>query len=308
MTMGEQNLKSTNDMSKRGMALEILGFLAPAVIPLFLLTIATLVFLYWVSLTNYELGKPLTSARFVGFENYIRLFSGKDPEFWKSVRLTLTMGVIATAAELMLGMFIALLLDSALRGKGLFLSILMLPMVVTPVIVGLVWKLMLNSEHGVINWLLAKIISAPPVWLGPKMSFTSVILVDIWQWTPFVALIILSGLSSLPVEPFEAAAIDGCNPLQVLWFITLPLLKPIIMLAVLFRLIDVLKVFDIIFVITGGGLSTETLSLHSYRLGFGGPGWIGRASAISIVLAFLVMGISTFLIRQLQHSYKERRT
>ncbi len=293
--------------TKRNTALEIWGFIAPAVIPLILLTIGTLVFLYWVSLTNYELGKPLSSARFIGLENYIRLFSGKDPEFWKSVRLTLSMSLIATVAELVLGMVIALLLDSTVRGKGFFFSILMLPMVVTPVIVGLVWKLMLNSEHGVINWLLAQVISTTPVWLGPKLSFTSVILVDVWQWTPFVALIILSGLSSLPIEPFEAAAIDGASPIQAFWFITLPLLKPIVILALLFRLIDVLKVFDIIFVITGGGLSTETLSLHAYRLGFGGPGWIGRASATSIVLALLVMVISSFLIRQLQRSYKEHR-
>jgi len=306
--MGEHILKPAVSAPRSRTTLEFWGFVAPAVIPLILLTIGTLVFLYWVSMTNYDLGTPLSSAHFVGLENYARLISGKDPEFWKSVRLTLTMSLTATFAELLLGLLIALLLESIQRGKGFFLSVLMLPMVVTPVIVGLVWKLMLNSEHGVINWLLARLVQDPPVWLGPNLSFTSVVLVDIWQWTPFVALIILSGLASLPVEPFEAAAIDGASPSQIFWFVTLPLLEPIIILAVLFRLIDVLKVFDIIFVITGGGLSTETLSLHAYRLGFGGPGWIGRASATSVVLAFLTIFISSLVIRQLQRSYRERRT
>jgi multiple sugar transport system permease protein len=209
---------------------------------------------------------------------------------------------------LVLGFGIALLIDSfGERLKGVMVAILMLPMVVTPVIVGLVWKLMLNSEHGVINWALGHI-GVRPAWLGPELSLTSIMIVEIWQWTPFVALILMAGLASLPSEPHEAAAIDGASGWQSLLYITLPLLMPVIALALLLRLIDVFKIFDIIFIMTGGGpgSTTETLAIHSFRLGFYFTGWIGRASATAVVLAVLTTVVSTIMIVQLQRISRER--
>ena len=229
------------------------GFILPALVPLLLITIGPLIFLYYMSLTDFELGASLSEARWVGLDNYIRLFSGKDPQFWPAIVNTIGIAVAATAIELVLGFGIALLIDSfGERLKGILVAILMLPMVVTPVIVGLVWKLMLNSEHGVINWALGYI-GLQPAWLGPELSLTSIMIVEIWQWTPFVALILMAGLASLPGEPHEAAAIDGATGWQSLIYITLPLLMPVIVLALLLRLIDVLKIFDIIFIMTGGG-------------------------------------------------------
>ena len=210
--------------------------------------------------------------------------------------------------ELILGFGIALLVDTfSDRTKGILVGVLMLPMVVTPVIVGLVWKLMLNSEHGVINWVLS-FLGLRPAWLGPQLSLTSIMIVEIWQWTPFVALILIAGLASLPTEPHEAAAIDGATGWQSLVYITLPLLMPVIMLAVLLRLIDALKIFDIIFIMTGGGpgSATETLAIHSYRLGFYFTGWIGRASATAVVLAVLTTVVSTIMIGRLQRVSRER--
>lgn len=284
------------------------GFLLPALAPLALITIGPLIFLYYISLTDFELGASLSDARWVGLDNYVRLFTGKDPQFWPSIRNTLQIAVVATAAELLLGFGIAFLIDSfGERMKGVLVAVIMLPMVVTPVIVGLVWKLMLNSEHGVVNWALG-FAGLAPAWLGPDLSLTSIMLVEIWQWTPFVTLILLAGMASLPIEPHEAAAIDGANGWQSLIYITLPLLMPVISLALLLRLIDALKIFDIIFVMTGGGpgSATETLAIHSYRQGFYFTGWIGRASATAVVLAVLTTVVSTILIGQLQRGSRER--
>jgi multiple sugar transport system permease protein len=300
--------KSRNTIVNREKGKGVWWFLAPSVIPLVIITVGPMLFLYYVSLTNYELGTQLRDAKFLWFDNFIRLFSGKDREFWSSIQSTLTLGILATISEVFLGVLIAVLLDSLDRIRGFLSSILMLPMVVTPVIVGLVWKLMMNNEHGVINWMLNNTIGVAPTWLGPKLSLFSVLLVEVWQWTPFVTLIVLSGLASLPIEPLEMAEIDGANSLQKFFLIKLPLLKPILFLAILFRMIDVLKIFDIIFIMTSGGpgSTTEVLSIHAYRLGFVNTGWIGRASATAVVLSLLTVAISNVMIKQLQKAYKER--
>jgi len=259
-------------------------------------------------MTNYDLGTPLSSARFVWFDNFVRLFSGRDREFWASIRVMLFLGITATTIELLLGFAIALLLNSMEKIQGTVVSLLMFPMVVTPVIVGLIWKLMLNNDYGVINWMIRQVGLPAPTWLGPDLSLFSVLIVEVWQWTPFVTLIILSGLASLPVEPIEAAAVDGATPWQSLIHIIIPLLKPLIILAILFRLIDILKIFDIIFVLTGGGpgSATESISIHSYRLGFYQTGWIGRASATAVILAIIVSIASTFMIKRIQAARQEK--
>jgi multiple sugar transport system permease protein len=284
------------------------GFLLPALIPLVLVTIGPLIFLYYISLTDYALGTELSSARWVGFDNYARLLTGRDPQFWVAVRNTIGLALSVTIIELILGLSIAIFLDGfSDRTRGVLISILLLPMVITPVIVGLVWKLMLNSEHGVINYLLGYI-GIRPAWLGPELSFISVMIVEVWQWTPFVTLILLAGLSSLPKEPHEAAAIDGASAWQSFFYVTLPLLQPVIWLAALLRLIDVLKIFDIIFIMTGGGpgSSTETLAIRSYRLGFYFTGWIGRSSAVAVILAVMTTLVSLVMIRRLQQANQER--
>ncbi len=283
-------------------------FLSPAIIPLVLLTIGPLIFLYWISMTNYELGQQIGSAHFIGLSNYIRLFSGRDREFWDSVRVTLELAFLATSLELIFGFAIAFLIHTTEKFRSLFVSAFMLPMVVTPVIVGLIWKLMLNSESGIINWILGHLFGVTPTWLGPDLSFVSVLIVEVWQWTPFVALILVSGLASLPEEPLEAAAIDGATRWQTLRYVVLPILQPIILFALLIRLIDELKIFDAIFIMTGGGpgSTTESLSVHSYRLGFVATGWIGRSSATAVVLALITVAASFYMISRLQRTYREK--
>lgn len=284
------------------------AYLLPSLIPLALVTIGPLIFLYYISLTDYALGTSLSTARWVGLDNYMRLLSGRDPQFWVAVQNTIGLALAVTTIELVLGLSIAIFLDGfGDRTRGVLISVLLLPMVVTPVIVGLIWKLMLNSEHGVINYLLGYL-GFRPAWLGPDLSFISIMIVEVWQWTPFVTLILLAGLASLPKEPHEAAAIDGANTWQSLLYVTLPLLQPVIWLAALLRLIDVLKIFDIIFIMTGGGpgSTTETLAIRSYRLGFYFTGWIGRSSAVAVILALLTTLVSLVMIRRLQQANRER--
>lgn len=279
-------------------------YILPAILVLGILTIVPTVLLYFLSITNYELGA--TSYKVVWFENYVRLF--KSVEFQKSFILSIYFSVIVTAIELLLGFMLAKLLDREMRFKAVVFACLIVPIAMTPSITGQIWKLMLNSEYGVLNFLLESAIGQKIVWLSPENALLSTMMVDIWQNTPFVALILYAGLRSLPAEPYEAALTDGASKLQVFRHITLPLLKPMILLAVIFRLIDSLRMFDIPFSLTQGGpgSATEFLSLHVYRLGFAQTGWVGRASAAAILLMILITIISMLLLRIFRKGVEEK--
>ncbi|MBB6633796.1 carbohydrate ABC transporter permease [Cohnella thailandensis] len=282
-----------------------LVYIGPALLILGILTFVPTIFLYGLSLTNYELGYP--DFKFVGIDNFVRLFSGQDAEFWYSVRISLGFMIIVTVIELLLGFGLAVLLDREFKLKPLAFACLIVPIAMTPSITGQIWKLMLNAENGVVNYLLG-FVGGKVIWLSAENAFLSTVLVDVWQNTPFVALIIYAGMRSLPSEPYEAAAIDGANRTQIFRYITLPLLLPMILLAVVFRAIDSLKTFDIPYSLTQGGpgSSTEFLSMHVYRLGFAQTGWVGRSAAVSVVLLVLITVISWFLIRAYRKGVENR--
>jgi multiple sugar transport system permease protein len=271
-------------------------YIWPAIIILGGLSIVPSLFLWILSLTDYELG--YTDFNFVGVENFTRLFTGGDTEFWFSLWISLFFMVIVTLIELLLGFWIATLLDRDFKLKFLVFSCLIVPIAMTPSITGQIWKLMLNAEYGVINYFL-QFFGGKVIWLSTENAFLSTILVDIWQNTPFMALIIYAGIRSLPTDPFEAAAIDGASKIQAFYHISLPLLWPVIILAVIFRAIDALKTFDIPFSLTQGGPgnATEFLSLHVFRLGFAQTGWVGRSAAVAIILLMLTTVISMLLIK-----------
>ncbi len=207
--------------------------------------------------------------------------------------------LLATALETLFGFIVALLLNQEFRFKSLVFACLLLPITITPSIVGQMWKLMYNAEYGVLNYFAQGLFNTKITWLGPQLAFTSTLLVDVWQWTPFMALIIYAGLRSVPAEPYEAALVDGANVVQSFRYVTLPLLRPLLMLAILFRSMDSLKLFDVPFVLTQGGpgSATELLSLHVYRLGFAQTGWVARASATAVVLLVLIVFLSQRLVR-----------
>ncbi|MEK5037363.1 carbohydrate ABC transporter permease [Sporosarcina sp. FSL K6-3457] len=277
-------------------------YIMPAILVLGLLTLIPTIFLYFLSITDYELGSE--TFKVVWFENYLRLFN--SAEFWKSFNISISFSIIVTSIELILGFYLAKLLDREMRLKFLVFACLIVPIAMTPSITGQIWKLMLSSEYGVINYLLEISMGLKVIWLSPANAFLSVVLVDIWQNTPFVALIIYAGLKALPEDPYEAAVMDGASRFQLFRYITLPLLRPIILLAVIFRLIDSLRTFDIPFSLTQGGpgSATEFLSMHIYRLGFAQTGWVGRASATSVILLTLTTIISLLLIRLMRKGGK----
>ena len=274
-------------------------YIAPAMTIMTVLTVFPTIFLYLISITDYQLGWDLGRIRLVWFDNYIRLFSGRDPDFWNAVYISLKFMTITTGIEMVLGFMIGkLLCDSEFKLKPVVFAILIIPIVMTPSIAGNIWKLMLNSEYGIVNYFLNLAGISNVTWLDANLSFTSVVLADVWQWTPFVSLISYAGLCSLPGDQYEAARIDGGNAFQLFRHITLPSLRPLIFLTLIFRTIDSLKIYDMPFVLTQGGPgnSTEVLSLHIYRLANAQNGLIGRAAANAIILMVISTMVSKILI------------
>ncbi|MEO1440493.1 MAG: sugar ABC transporter permease, partial [Chloroflexota bacterium] len=205
----------------------------------------------YYSLTNVKL-TTINDFRFIGFRNYERMFT--DNDFWHSTTVTLQYAVITTAVELTLGLVVAMLLNRSSRIAKIFQPTLIFPMMIAPVIGALLWEAMMRPSVGILNPFLGLFGIPPLQWTGsPDTALFSVILVDVWMFTPFAALILLAGLRSLPQAPFEAARVDGAS----FWFtfrnLTLPMLTPFIIIVVVFRFMDSLKMFDIIFAMTGGG-------------------------------------------------------
>lgn len=276
-------------------------YIAPAMSVMVLLSVIPTVFTIVISFTNYRLGWDFDRAQLVWFRNFHRLFSGGDPDFWHSVWISLAFMVLATGVEMILGFAIASLLNSTeFSLKPFVIGILIIPLAMTPSIAAQMWKLMLNAEYGVVNYLLYSLFEVKVIWLSKEMAFWSVLLVDVWQFTPFVALIVYAGLRSMPAEPYESAAIDGASRSQMLRFVTLPMLRKLLYLCVLMRAIDSLKLFDTAFVLTQGGPgnATEFLSLHIFRLANAQNGLIGRAAAVALVLLVIVGVVSRYLIKQ----------
>ena len=234
--------------------------------------------------------------KWIGLENYIDMFS--DDRFMEAVGRTFHFTVIALTIEVILGMVIALYLDRDFKGKNLTKTLFLLPMVATPVAVGVVWKLIYEPNIGIINYLLRQVGLKGLDWLGNgDIALYSLMVVDIWQWTPMVMLILQAGLSSIPSDCYEAAVVDGASTFQMIRKITLPLLKPTIFTAVLLRLVDALKTFDIIYSMTlgGPGHATETMNILSYKTAFEYMQF-GEASAMLIVFFLIVLAIAALTI------------
>ncbi len=236
------------------------------------------------------------------FANFTRLAS--DSFFLSALWHTLIYATVALTFEFLLGLGLALLLDRPLRGRGVFRAILLVPMMLPPVVVGVVWRLMLNADFGAVNGTLKSvgINTEALTWTAsPLLALMSVIAVDIWQWTPFMFLVLLAGLQAIPQEPYEAAMIDGANWWQTFLHVTLPMLRPAILIALLLRTMDLLRVFDQIFILTEGGpgFATETVSLYIYRSAFRFFDF-GYAAAMSFVLLIVTNMISAGYIGLLQ--------
>jgi multiple sugar transport system permease protein len=248
----------------------------------------------YMSLTKASVAKV---EKFVGLSNYWNLFT--DLRFLNALGLTLLFVFGATFIELIIGTLLALLLNRETRLAKTARLVLTIPMMMTPIVVGITWRLLYDTDYGLINYILSRIHLGTVPWLAsPSIALFSLMLVDSWQWTPFIMLSILAGLRSLPLEPYEAASIDGGSKPQIFRYITLPLLSPVILVAILVRTIDATKSFDIFFATTlgGPGTSTEIASLLAYKIGFR-YSHMGYASAMAMIMLFVTIGLSTAFIR-----------
>jgi multiple sugar transport system permease protein len=214
----------------------------------------------YYSILNYTASNP--EPEVVWFANYRSVLS--DPQFWTSVRVTAVFAVVATVLETVLGVGVALLLNRASRVGSIFEKVLILPLMIAPVIAGTIWKLMFNPQFGVLNHVFRL---GTFDWLSKDMALWSSILVDAWIYTPFVAILVLAGIRSLPREPFEASAVDGASWFYMFRRLMLPMMWPYILVAVIFRFMDCLKAFDLIYVLTAGGpgMATRTLQIGAYE-------------------------------------------
>lgn len=272
-------------------------FPAPSVLVLGALMAFPVAYTVWMSLHDWNVSS-LAVPQWVGLKNYLDILL-RDTRFWDAFWRTAAFTGGAVAIQLVLGLVIALTLDQEMAGGGLVRTLFLLPMMATPAAIALVWTLMMNPRLGVLNYLLSLAGVAGPLWIGTRGTvLASLMLVDIWQWTPLIALICLAGLSVLPNEPYEAARIDGASPWQIFWHITLPLLRPAIVVALVFRLIDAVKTFDIIYVMTQGGpgSASETLNIYIYNSAFQYL-HMGYASALLVLFFILILGLSAVLIR-----------
>lgn len=268
----------------------------PSMIVTALLMVFPLVYLLYMSLHDWLLigGK---SAEFVFLDNFVALWS--DERFMGALKRTGIFIVLGLVIQVPLGLAIAVLFNEYFPARGLMRTLLLLPMVATPVAMALIWVIMLDPNSGVLNYFLAWFGVKSIAWLSDvDVVVPALVMVDTWQWTPMVALICLAGLSALPLEPFEAAMIDGANVWQRFWRLTLPMVWPTLLVAILFRFIDLLKVIEHIYVMTRGGpgFSSETINVYNFLMGLFYYR-VGYGSAISVVIFALVLGSSIFLIR-----------
>lgn len=268
--------------------------LIPSVILLVLILVGPFLYMVWTSFTDLSFALPDRDGNFLGFDNYRRLMRD-DPIFWDSFVLTLKFVCAVVTVEFILGLALALLLFHFIERRRIVLTMLLVPMMLAPVAVGLIWKLLLQGDFGMLTYYLRKVglLDLRTALLSSADAvLPTIMLIDVWQWTPFVTLVMLAGLMSLPREPFEAAVMDGARPWQVFRDVTLPLLRPIIALVLLLRGIDAFKEFDKVFILTGGGpgTATELLSIYTYRVNF--KSWdlgYGSACAFMVYLVVLIL-------------------
>lgn len=286
-----------------------MAFIMPTMVLLILMNIFPLLWSLFLSFHDYEASMP-KAPRFIGGENYVDVLT--DPDIWGYFRTTAYFVVLAVTAQFLIGFGLALLLNRRFVGKGIVTTLLLLPMMLSPVVVALFWRFILASDDsGLLNYLLSPIqyipfisdVFSPPIaWTtDPKIAMIAVVIVDTWMWSPFMMLIALAGLSAIPKYLYEAADVDRASA----WFrfrrITLPLVSPLLLIALLFRTMDAFKMFDIVYVLTregGPGTVTETVSMNLYRIAFRNYD-TGKACAMAYILLIIIVALSNIYVKYL---------
>ncbi|HCK11624.1 MAG TPA: ABC transporter permease [Candidatus Latescibacteria bacterium] len=272
-------------------------FVGPALIVLIGLNIFPLFYNIYLSFTDAELSGGL--IRWIGSENFTRVFD--NPRYATAIRTTGVFVFSAVSIELILGYTLALCLHDDFKGKSAVLTILLVPMMLSPAVIGLYWHVILSGHFGVLNQILSLLSAGQPLWLtDPDLKMISILLIDVWMWTPFMMLISLAGLNAIPKHLYEAAVIDRATPWTIFRRITLPLSAPMIFLAVLFRATDALKQFDLVMALTGpNDGATQTLSALLYQVVFRSYK-VGLGAAYGLVILVFVIALSSVFIRYIQ--------
>jgi len=281
----------------------MLWFILPTIILLIVMNIFPLIYSLYLSFTNYSVISD-KAPEWVGVQNYVTILS--DTRFWQNFAVTGRYALISVILQTVIGFGLALLLRSKFKGSGIITTLILVPMMLSPIVVANFWKLIYNPSYGIFNYLLGYTnINTAPEWLGdPNRVLWAIIIVDVWMWCPFVMLLCLAGLSAIPEYLYEAAAIDRAG----IWFqfrrITLPQVMPLLLIAVLFRTIEAFKQFDLVYGLTGGGPGdlTETVSIRLYRLAFAGQLNTGLSSALAYIVLIIIIAISNLYIRSLNRA------
>ena len=256
-----------------------------------------LLYSFWLGFTSYQLVSGGVTD-FVGLDNYIRVLS--DPDYWASLSATATYVFLSVTFELIIGLTIALALQSQKWFTNFTRSFLLAPMFITPIAVGLMFRFFLNDQLGAIPYYLDQV-GLSYDFFGSGRALISLAFIDVWQWTPFMVLLLLAGLESIPKQPVEAARVDGANRFYIFRRVTLPMLSPILIVAVLLRGLDALKVFEYVYATTRGGpgIETKTIQYLTYQNGIS-YFRLAEASAMAFILLIIVMGVIVLLFRRLE--------
>ena len=246
---------------------------------------------------RWDMGTPWSSAVWVGLDNFVS--AAQNPQVWSSLWTTLLFAAVCVSAEMVLGIALALALEHPVRGMAVFRTIFILPMMIAPIAVGLAWRYMFDAQFGLINAVLGLVGISPMIWLAdPVLAFVAIVIADIWQWTPFVFIMMLAALAGVDSSVLEAARIDGARWWQQIFLVKLPMVMHVIAITLMMRLIDAFRVLEVIYVLTfgGPGNSTEILALHIYKTAFIGQ-QLGVAAAVSVLLLVVVAALSWGALR-----------
>ena len=277
-------------------------FIAPTILLLLAINIFPLIWTIWLSFTNYRANRPNAPVRNIGIDNYISILT--DPDIWAAMQATAHFVFWTILLQTLIGFSLAYLIDRKFRGHGLWTTVILIPMMLSPAVVGNFWKFLFEPQIGLFNYAIAFVSGVDPSsfeMLGSvRLAPWSIIVVDTWMWTPYVMLICLAGLRSIPDYIYEAAEVDRASRWRQFWSITLPMVLPFIMLAVLFRAIDNFRVFDMVNLLTSGGpgSTTEVASITLKREAF--EKWrTGYSSAFAIILFVTVFGLANIYVKAL---------
>lgn len=267
------------------------AFALPGLITLVVVMGFPLVYALLISLSSLTLLKPAL-APFVGFRNFATVMA--DPLFWGALWLTIKYSVVTVVGEFVIGLGVALMLNRTVTMKPVYFAILTIPMAMSPVSVALIWRMLLQPNLGIVNQMMEALGLPRLDWLGSAdLALWTMAAIDIWQQTSFVVLILAAGLAALPRDPYEAAEVDGAGRFQQFWYITLPMLRPVAMIAVIIQLINEFRTYDLVYVLTKGGpgTSTEMLSFFAYRRAFLGL-HLNEGAAAAFILLLIILGLT----------------